>query len=241
MSINRRELIRNGALVAGGAALVSAGIRSASAGITPHMTRWEKSYSGGTEAPPLEAGQPGRDYTPVVVPGGLKLPWKLIDGVKVYHLIAEEVLHEFMRKLRMTGAEIAASLAMASSTVSAVLRRVGLGKLSRLEPPEPPNRYERRRPGELVHIDVKKLGRIPEGRPGHRVHGNRAWQRRQTKVNAAGQRHAQTGWECVHVCIDDASRLAYVEVLPDQKGASAVGFLRRAIAFYAATGSSWSG
>ena len=141
-----------------------------------------------------------------------------------------------LRKLRMTGAEIAASLSMASSTVSAVLRRVGLGKLSRLEPPEPPNRYERRRPGELVHIDVKRLGRIPEGRPGHRVHGNRAWQRRQTKTNAAGQRQAQTGWECVHVCIDDASRLAYVEVLPDQKGSSAAGFLRRAIAFYARHG-----
>jgi transposase InsO family protein len=141
-----------------------------------------------------------------------------------------------LRKLRMTGAEIAASLSMASSTVSAVLRRVGLGKLSRLEPPEPPNRYERRRPGELVHIDVKKLGRIPEGRPGHRVHGNRRWTRNPRKTNAAGQLEKQVGWECVHVCIDDASRLAYVEVLADEKGVSAVGFLRRAIAFYARHG-----
>ena len=90
------------------------------------------------------------------------------------HLVAAIV---GLRRLRMTGAEIAACLSMASSTVSAVRARVGLGKLSRLEPPEPPNRYERHRPGELVHIDAKKLGRIPEGRPGHRVHGNRSWAR----------------------------------------------------------------
>lgn len=82
-----------------------------------------------------------------------------------------------LRRLRMTGAEIAWCLAMALSTVSAVLLRVGLGKLSRLEPPEPPNRYERRHPGELIHVDVKKLGRIPHGRAGHRVHGQRRLQR----------------------------------------------------------------
>jgi transposase InsO family protein len=141
-----------------------------------------------------------------------------------------------LRKLRMTGAEIASCLAMARSTVSAVLRRVGLGKLSRLEPPEPPHRYERRQAGELVHIDVKKLGRIPEGRPGHRVHGNRRWKRSPRTTNAAGQRENRVGWECVHVCVDDASRLAYVEVLPDEKAPTAVGFLRRAIAFYARHG-----
>jgi transposase InsO family protein/transposase-like protein len=135
-----------------------------------------------------------------------------------------------LRRLRMTGAEIAFCLGMALSTVSAVLLRVGLGKLSRLGPPEPPNRYERRHPGELIHVDVKKLGRIVDG-AGHRIHGDRARQRRQVR---AGKR--TTGWEYVHVCVDDATRLAYVEVLPDERAATAVGFLHRAVAFYAAHG-----
>lgn len=126
-----------------------------------------------------------------------------------------------LRRLRMTGAEIAFCLGMALSTVSAVLTRVGLGKLSRLDPPEPPNRYERRHPGELLHVDVKKLGRIERG-AGHRVTGNRG----------PGQRARGAGWEFVHVCVDDCTRLAYVEVLADEKAATAIGFLRRAIAFY---------
>jgi transposase InsO family protein len=138
-----------------------------------------------------------------------------------------------LRRLRMTGAEIALCLAMALSTVSAVLGRVGLGKLSRLEPPEPPNRYERRHPGELVHVDVKKLGRISGG-AGHRVTGTR--RSNPTKTNAAGQRRRQVGWEYVHVCVDDTTRLAYVEVLTDEKATTAVAFLRRAIAFYRAHG-----
>src|SRR3954468_16147491 len=126
-----------------------------------------------------------------------------------------------LRRLRMTGAEIAECLGMALSTVSAVLARVGLGKLSRLEPPEPPNRYERRRAGELIHIDVKKLGRIGDRGAGHRVTGNRG----------KGQRSRGAGWEYVHVCVDDATRLAYVEVLGDETALTAIGFLRRAIAF----------
>jgi transposase InsO family protein len=132
-----------------------------------------------------------------------------------------------LRRLRMTGAEIALCLAMALSTVSAVLLRVGLGKLSRLEPPEPPNRYERRHAGEILHVDVKKLGRIPTGRAGHRVHGQRRLQRSPRKD---GKR--AVGWEFVHVCVDDATRLAYVEVLADEKAITAVGFLKRAVAFY---------
>jgi transposase InsO family protein len=132
-----------------------------------------------------------------------------------------------LRRLRMTAAEIAFCLTMALSTVSAVLARVGLGKLSRLEPPEPPNRYERRHPGELVHVDIKKLGRIPAGRAGHRVHGQRRLQRSPRKD---GKR--AVGWEYVHVCVDDATRLAYVEVLGDEKATTAAGFLQRAIAFY---------
>jgi transposase InsO family protein len=129
-----------------------------------------------------------------------------------------------LRNVRLTGQDIALALGMPASTVSGILTRIGLGKLSRLEPPEPPNRYQRERPGELVHIDVKKLGRIV--RPGHRVTGSRRDRRDQGKK----------GWEFVHVCIDDATRLAFVEVLEDEKAVTAVGFLRRAIAFYAARG-----
>ena len=127
-----------------------------------------------------------------------------------------------LRRLRMSGAEIAETLGMPLSTVSGILTRIGLGKLWRLEPLEPPNRYEKTRPGELVHVDVKKLGRI--GRPGHRVHGDRR------------SRSRGIGWEYVHVAIDDATRLAYVEVLEDEKAATAVGFLRRAVAHFAAFG-----
>lgn len=134
-----------------------------------------------------------------------------------------------LRQLRMTAAEIAECLRMPISTVSAVLLRIGLGKRSRLEPPEPPNRYERRHPGELLHIDIKKLGVIT--RPGHRVlgRGGRDWGHGHTKSVAAG-------WEYVHVAIDDATRMAYVEVLENQKGATAVGFLRRAVSFFAGYG-----
>jgi transposase InsO family protein len=127
-----------------------------------------------------------------------------------------------LRRLRMTGAEIAETLGMPASTVSGILTRIGLGKLWRLEPLEPPNRYEKQRPGELVHVDVKKLGRI--GRPGHRVNGDR-------RIRSRG-----IGWEYVHVAIDDATRLVYVEVLDDERAATAVGFLRRAIAHFAAFG-----
>ena len=127
-----------------------------------------------------------------------------------------------LRRLRMSAAEIAETVSMPLSTVSAVLARIGLGRLSRLEPPEPPNRYERKRPGELLHIDVKKLGRI--GRPGHRVNGDR-------RTRSRG-----IGWEYVHVCVDDATRIAYVEVLADEKATTAVGFLRRAVAHYRAHG-----
>jgi transposase InsO family protein len=131
-----------------------------------------------------------------------------------------------LRRLRLTGGEIAELLAMPASTVSAVLLRIGLGKRSRLEPPEPANRYERARPGELVHIDVKKLGRIAG--VGHRISGTRTSQH--TRSHWAGNQ--QLGWEYVHVCVDDATRLAYVEVLADEKGTTVSGFLRRACAFY---------
>ncbi|HEY7950797.1 MAG TPA: IS481 family transposase [Solirubrobacterales bacterium] len=140
-----------------------------------------------------------------------------------------------LRRLRMTGPEIAETLEMATSTVSAVLKRIGLGKLSRLEPEEPIRRYEKRRPGELIHIDVKKLGRIGPHGAGHRIVGRKR-RRTKTKVDAAGVNRRQIGWECVHVCVDDATRLAYVEVLPDEKATTAIGFLRRAISFYRSHG-----
>jgi transposase InsO family protein len=138
-----------------------------------------------------------------------------------------------LRRLRMTAAQIAVALGMALSTVSAVLKRVGLGKRSRLEPPEPPNRYERRRPGELIHVDVKKLGRIL--RPGHRITGDRRSKTANT-YTPDGRRIGDAGWEFVHIAIDDHSRLAYAEVLDDEKATTAAGFLQRAIDFFAAHG-----
>jgi transposase InsO family protein len=140
-----------------------------------------------------------------------------------------------LRRLRLTGPEIAEALEMATSTVSAVLGRVGLGKLSHLEPPEPIRRYEKQRPGELIHIDVKKLGRIGPHGAGHRITGRRA-RRTKTKLDADGVNRRQIGWECVHVCVDDATRLAYVEVLPDERAGTAIGFLGRALAFYRSHG-----
>ncbi len=138
---------------------------------------------------------------------------------------------EALRRLRMTAAEIAEVLGMALSTVSRWLRRIGLGRRGALTPPEPPNRYERKRPGELVHVDVKKLGRIRG--VGHRISGSRASQGR---TRREGRRTGASGWEFVHVCVDDATRLAYVEVLPDEKGATAAAFLRRAVAWLASMG-----
>jgi len=140
-----------------------------------------------------------------------------------------------LRRLRLTGPEIAELLAMASSTVSAVLNRIGLGKLSRLEPPEPVRRYEKRRAGELLHIDVKKLGRIGVKGAGHRVTGQANRQSR-TQRRERGRKRGLTGWEFVHVCVDDATRLAYVEVLPDERAVTAIAFLRRCLAFYRAHG-----
>ncbi len=137
-----------------------------------------------------------------------------------------------LRRVRLTGPEIAETLEMATSTVSAVLKRIGLGRLSRLEPAEPVRRYERSRPGELIHIDVKKLGRI-EGGAGHRVTGKRHYN---PKRGPRGHEKRTVGWERVHVCVDDATRLAYVEVLPDEKTRTVVGFLRRAVAYYRSHG-----
>ena len=134
-----------------------------------------------------------------------------------------------LRQLRMSAAEIAETLAMALSTVSGILTRHGLGRLGRLGL-EQPLRYERSRPGELVHIDVKQLGRI-EGGAGKRVTGGIKRNPDRRRLDAAGIERKTIGWEYVHVAIDDHSRLAYAEVLPDQKARTAIGFLHRAVAF----------
>ena len=133
-----------------------------------------------------------------------------------------------LRRLRFTGPEIAETLGMALSTVSGILTRIGMGKLGRLGL-ESAQRYERERPGELIHIDVKKLGRI-QGGAGHRVSGKR--RKTGTRTDAEGVRRLQVGWESVQIAIDDCTRLAYAEVLPDEKATTVVAFLRRAVAFF---------
>jgi transposase InsO family protein len=132
-----------------------------------------------------------------------------------------------LRRVRLTGAEIAELLGMALSTVSGILTKIGMGKLGRLGL-EPAVRYERARPGELIHIDVKKLGRI-QGGAGKRVRDGLKAHYTPTATDKAGVRRNTVGWEYVHIAIDDATRLAYVEVLPDEKAVTAVGFLRRTI------------
>jgi transposase InsO family protein len=139
-----------------------------------------------------------------------------------------------LRQLRMTAAEIAETLAMPLSTVSVVLKRHGMGRLGRIGL-EQPVRYERSRPGELVHVDVKKLGRI-QGGAGKRVRGGGLNHYQPTFTDKDGRRRTTVGWEYVHVAIDDHSRLAYAEVLPDEKAATAIAFLNRALAFFARYG-----
>jgi transposase InsO family protein len=132
-----------------------------------------------------------------------------------------------LRRLRFTGPEIAETLGMALSTVSGILTRIGMGKLGRLGL-EPAQRYERQRPGELIHIDVKKLGRI-QGGAGHRISGHKHYTPRR---GARGHVRRTVGWEFVHIAIDDCTRLAYAEVLADEKATTAIGFLRRALEFF---------
>ena len=124
-----------------------------------------------------------------------------------------------LRRTKMTGPQIARDLKRPRATVARVLKRAGLERLRKLEPRVPENRYEHRRPGDLLHLDVKKLGRI-SGYVGHRITGSRAGQRK------------GAGWEYVHIAIDDRTRIAYAEVLRDEQGETSAAFLRRAIAWY---------
>jgi len=134
-----------------------------------------------------------------------------------------------LRRLRFTGPEISEVLELPVSTVSGILQRIGMGRLGRLGM-EPAERYERTVAGELIHIDVKKLGRI-HGGAGKRFTGHKR-NPKKTRVDRDGVKRQVTGWECVHIAIDDATRLAYAEVLPDEKATTAIAFLRRALAFY---------
>ena len=134
----------------------------------------------------------------------------------------EALIAELRGEVRMNAVQIAEALGMSERTVRAVIARLGLSKLPPLEQPEPANRYERPRPGELIHVDVKKLGKI--GRPGHRVNGDRT------------TRSRGIGWEFVHVCVDDCTRLAYVEVLDDERKETVTAFLQRAVAWFADQG-----
>jgi transposase InsO family protein len=131
---------------------------------------------------------------------------------------------EVLRRQRLTGKAIAVEVGVSEATVSRILRRLGLNKLSALEP-EPVRRYERDNPGELIHLDIKMLGRI--GSVGHRISGRRA---------GVVNRHLGIGWEFVHVCIDDASRIAFSRVMKDERKQSAIAFLKAAVAYYESLG-----
>lgn len=136
--------------------------------------------------------------------------------------IADEIAT--LRRQRLTGKHIARLTGVSAATVSRVLKRAGLSRLKDIEPAEPVRRYERETPGEMIHIDIKKLGRFD--RVGHRITGDRTGQSNRRGV----------GWEFVHVCIDDASRVAFSQILPDERKESAVAFLEAAVAYYASLG-----
>lgn len=131
---------------------------------------------------------------------------------------------EALRRERRPASHIAKEVGVSPATVSRVLRRLGLNKLKALEPAEPVRRYEREHPGELIHIDIKKLGKF--NRTGHRITGDRTGQSKTRGI----------GWEFVHVCIDDASRVAFSQIMPDERKQSAVAFLKAAVAYYKSLG-----
>ena len=157
------------------------------------------------------AGLRDRSSRPLTSPDALTPEWKAAV--------------EALRRLRFTQAQIASVLGLSKSRVQRNVAAMGLGKLSALEPPVPDNRYERKHPGELVHVDTKKLGRFFQ--PGHRVTGDR---------KASHRLNGRKGWEFLHIAIDDRTRLAYAELLPDEKGPTTTGFIRRAAAFYSRHG-----
>ncbi len=137
-----------------------------------------------------------------------------------------------LRRRRWTGKQIAAELGISPASVSRVLKRLGLNKLRALEPAEPVRRYQRDKPGELLHIDIKKLGRFE--RLGHRITGDRT--RQSSTRGKRGGKSWGAGWEYVHIAIDDASRIAFAQVMPDEKKESATAFLKAALTYYQSLG-----
>lgn len=136
--------------------------------------------------------------------------------------VVEQVIA--LRRQRLTGRHIAHETGLSPATVSRILRRAGLNRLRHLAPAEPIRRYQREQPGELIHIDIKKLGKF--SRTGHRITGDRTGQ-----SNTRG-----IGWEFIHVCVDDASRIAYTQIMPDEKAVSAIAFLKACVAYYKSLG-----
>jgi transposase InsO family protein len=175
----------------------------------PTARKWARRYRAGGESGLLDRSSAARQV------------WNRTPGDRI------EAIRS-LRRLRFTGAEIAELLGMPETTVSGILTKVGMGRLGRLGL-EPARRYERSRPGELIHVDVKKLARIE--RMGHRVTGDRL----------RYQRARGAGWEFVHVAVDDATRFAYAEVLADERKGTATAFLRRAVAFFGRHGISVEG
>jgi transposase InsO family protein len=212
LSVKGRELLVDRVLVAGWSLSAAA----EAAGISERTARkWLARYRAEGEEGLLD-----RSSAPLVVANRT-------DERRVEAIAA-------LRRLRLTGAEIAQALGMALSTVSGILTKIGMGKLGRLGL-QPAVRYERQRPGELIHIDVKKLGRI-QGGAGKRVRGGMRQHYTGSRTDAEGKERNIVGWEYVHIAIDDATRLAYVEVLTDEKAVTAIGFLHRAVKHYASYG-----
>ena len=182
------------------------GAAAQAAGVCPRTVRkWVARYrSEGLAGLADRSSRPRRLYRPT--------PAVMVEKV------------EALRRQRWTGKQIAAEVGVSPATVSRILRRLGLNRIAALEPAEPVRRYEREHPGDLIHIDIKKLGRFE--RVGHRITGKRTG-------NATSR---ASGWEFVHVCIDDASRLAFSQILPDEKKESAVAFLKAAVAYYRSLG-----
>src|SRR6201996_5002595 len=183
---------------------------SGAAGVCPRTARkWVERYCReGLAGLRDRSSRPHRLYRPT--------PQVIVDEIAA------------LRRQRCTGRQIAAQVGVSAATVSRILRRLGLNRLSSLEPAEPVRRYEREHPGEMIHLDIKKLGRI-DG-IGHRITGDR---RGQSNRRSRGQ---GLGWEFVHVCIDDASRIAFAQIMPDEKKESAIAFLKGALDYYQSLG-----
>jgi transposase InsO family protein len=179
---------------------------SAAVGVSPRTVRkWVKRFEvEGLAGLTDRSSRPHRLYRPT--------PQAMVDRI------------EGLRRQRLTGKAIATATGVSAATVSRVLKRLGLSRLNALEPAEPVRRYQRERPGELLHLDIKKLGRF--NTPGHRVRGQRSQQ----------WRNRRAGWEFVHVAIDDASRVAFSRVMQTERQHCAVAFLKAAVTYYASLG-----